>query len=276
MPPYLHPTSTLAAEFWAQGRSGKCPVVDMHAHLGPFSGIHFPLDTAEAMVRHMDRTGVRLACFAHHDALGSPEIGNRTALEAVQAFPDRLRAYLTINPNYPDLTRQELPLFDAHPEAFLGLKLHPSMHDTPLDSPAYTEAMTLAHERRLPVLIHTWGGSPLCGPAQIRTLAARYPNAILILGHGLYGAWAEACAVANEHVNTFIELTAVVGKRGVVETLVAGAGSDRILYGTDLPWFDEHVYIGNILCADIGEDDKHNILHRNAERLLGPILGKAS
>ena len=75
--------------------------------------------------------------------------------------------------------------------------------------------------------------------------------------------------LTKKHQNTFLELTAVVGKRGVVEMLVAGAGSERILYGTDLPWFDEHFYLGNILCADISEDDRHNILHRNAERILG-------
>lgn len=269
MPTYLHPSSRLAAEFWANGHSDSCPVIDTHAHMGPFYGIHFPLDTAEAIVRHMDRTGVRLACFAHHDALFSPEIGNSSALEAVKAHPERLRAYLSINPNYPELVRKELPLLDAHPEAFLGLKLHPSSHNTSLESSAYSEAMALANERKMPVLIHTWGGTQFCGPAQISSLAARYPNAVLILGHSLYGAWKEAIVVTKEHPNTFLELTAVVGKRGVVEMLVAGAGSERILYGTDLPWFDEHFYLGNILCADISEDDRHNILHRNAERILG-------
>ncbi len=42
-----------------------------------------------------------------------------------------------------------------------------------------------------------------------------------------------------------------------------------MLYGTDLPWFDEHHAIGSVLAADITDDDVHNILHRNAEALLG-------
>ena len=268
MTTYLHPTSRIAAEFWANGKSAACPVIDMHGHMGPFSGIHFPLDTPEKVAQHMDRTGVRLLCFAHHDPLGSPELGNQPALEAVRACPDRLRAYLTVNPNYPDYTRRELPLLDREPDVFIGFKLHPGMHAVPLDDPRYDTPLAIAHERRLPVLIHTWGGCATCGVPQVRAAATKYPQAILILGHALYGAWKEGCEVVREHPNTYLELTAVVGRRGVVETMVAGAGSTRILYGTDLPWFDEHQYIGNILCADLTEEDRHNILHRNAERLL--------
>jgi len=50
--------------------------------------------------------------------------------------------------------------------------------------------------------------------------------------------------------------------------MVEGAGSEKMLYGTDLPWFDPHYVIGCILFARIDDEDRHNILHRNAERLL--------
>ncbi|MPN60019.1 hypothetical protein SDC9_207742 [bioreactor metagenome] len=54
----------------------------------------------------------------------------------------------------------------------------------------------------------------------------------------------------------------------MIEKLVAGAGSERILFGTDLPWFDEYQAVGGIVGAKISEDDMHNILHRNAQRLI--------
>lgn len=268
MTAYLHPTSRLAAEFWADGKSASCPVIDMHAHMGPFSGIHFPLDTPAKVAEHMAQTGVRLVCFAHHDAIGSPEISNRTALEAVRACPDKFRAYLTVNPNYPEDAKREFPLLDSVPQAFMGFKLHPSMHSISLDDPKYEFVLSLANERRLPVLIHTWGGTTLCGATQVRRVAEKYPDTVLILGHALFGTWEEGGAVTRDHANTYLELTAVVGRRGVVEMLVTQSGSDRILFGTDLPWFDEHHYIGNILAADITDEDRHNILHRNAERIL--------
>ena len=58
-----------------------------------------------------------------------------------------------------------------------------------------------------------------------------------------------------------------------IEKFVREAGSDRMLFGTDLPWFDPHQAIGVLLNADITDEDRHNICHRNAEQLLAPILG---
>jgi predicted TIM-barrel fold metal-dependent hydrolase len=41
-----------------------------------------------------------------------------------------------------------------------------------------------------------------------------------------------------------------------------------MLFGTDLPWFDPHYTTGCILFARISDDDRHNIFHRNPERIL--------
>jgi predicted TIM-barrel fold metal-dependent hydrolase len=35
-----------------------------------------------------------------------------------------------------------------------------------------------------------------------------------------------------------------------------------------MPWFDEYQAVGGVLCAQISEEDKLNILYRNAEKLL--------
>jgi predicted TIM-barrel fold metal-dependent hydrolase len=79
--------------------------------------------------------------------------------------------------------------------------------------------------------------------------------------------------LAQDFANIYLELTAVFDDRGVLEKLVCEAGSDRLLFGTDLPWFDPHHAIGVLLSADISDDDRHNICHRNAERLLARFLG---
>ena len=63
--------------------------------------------------------------------------------------------------------------------------------------------------------------------------------------------------------------TGVTGERGRIEDLVRRVGSDRILYGTDMPWFDEYQAVGGVVSADISEDDMRNILYRNAESILG-------
>ena len=75
--------------------------------------------------------------------------------------------------------------------------------------------------------------------------------------------------VKESNGNVWLELTAIPGEYGRVEQLAAAVGSDRLLYGTDLPWFDEYQAIGGVLSAEITEDDMRNIFYRNAERILG-------
>ena len=47
------------------------------------------------------------------------------------------------------------------------------------------------------------------------------------------------------------------------------AGSEKIVFGTDLPWFSTFYYVGAILEADITDEDRRNIFYRNGRRLLG-------
>ena len=51
--------------------------------------------------------------------------------------------------------------------------------------------------------------------------------------------------------------------------MVDAVGSQKVLFGTDLPWFEEHFGIGCVVLAHISDEDRRNILYRNAERLFG-------
>ena len=77
----------------------------------------------------------------------------------------------------------------------------------------------------------------------------------------------------TQHPNVYLELTAVHDANGVYEMMVEAGCSAKMLYGTDLPWFDPHYVIACALFARISDEDRHNILHRNAERLLARWIG---
>lgn len=260
--------SPLAQEFWAKGRSDTCPIIDMHGHMGPHLGIYFPRHTPEEMLRTMDQCGYRMLVFSHHAALFCPDLQNAPAIAAVRRYPDRLRAYLGVNPNYPEIMARDLASFDQYRDVFVGLKMLAGYHSLPWEAPQYEPAWRFAAERKLLVLGHTWGGSAFDGLTQVRRIAARYPEVRLILGHSLHGAWEEAIAAAREFPHVYLELTAVLDDRGPLERFVEAGLVDRILFGVDLPWFDPHQGIGAVLSAEITDEDRHCILHRNAERLL--------
>jgi predicted TIM-barrel fold metal-dependent hydrolase len=264
---------TLREAFYQDGKVAGCPVYDLHGHMGPFYGVAFPRHDIDGMIRAMDRAGVKMLVFCHHGTLFSPDIGNAANVEAVRRYPQRLRAYCGINPNYPDVAARDVETFDQYPDVYVGFKMLADYHGYALTDVRYRAAWQMAHDRELLVLIHTWGGSGLDGPEVVRRIAEQYPQARILMGHSCHGEWDKAIALVKEFPNLYFELCAVLDERGVLERFVGETGSERIIFGTDLPWFNHHYYIGSVLGADIGDEDRHNILHRNAEKLLARFVG---
>lgn len=263
-------TSDVGRDFWNNGRSTECPVIDAHAHMGSWKGIYFPCADHPQMVERMDRAGVEKVVFSHHAALSSPDVMNRLSVEAVRAHPERLRAYCVYHPAYREAAEAELASIAKFPDVYVGLKLHGDMHGVPYTDPRYTPAWEFADARELPVLVHSWGDSRTCGTAVIRAVAERYRRVPLILGHSLHDDWGGAVAIARDFPRVYLELCAVMDERGgVLERFVAEVGSERVLFGTDIPWFDFHYYIAGVLAAEITDEDRRNILHRNARKLFG-------
>lgn len=258
--------SPIVREFMEDGKCKNCPVIDMHTHLGPYQGIYFPNPSPEDMIRTMDRCGVKMAVSSSHAALiDSRE--NIKMVDVVKKYPDRFRAYWVINPNYPEELEEEIRQF-SRAEGFVGFKFLSDYHRYPVTSPRYEPALKYADEHRLMVLLHTWGYSSYDSPTLVERIAVKYPNALLLMGHSGYGEWEKAIQVARDNLNVYLELTAAYAVNGVIEWMVREAGSEKILFGTDLPWFDPHYGIGCVIFSKITDEDRHNILHRNAERLL--------
>ncbi len=80
----------------------------------------------------------------------------------------------------------------------------------------------------------------------VEEVAKQYPEVIILMGHSGYGEWDRAIGVARDYPNVFLELTAAYHANGIIEKMVKGAGSHKMLFGTDLSWFDPHYGIGRM------------------------------
>ncbi|MCM8820415.1 MAG: amidohydrolase family protein, partial [Candidatus Omnitrophica bacterium] len=118
------------------------------------------------------------------------------------------------------------------------------------------------------VLTHTWGGSVYDGATEIEKILKKYRKIKLLSGHSIHGDWEKAIEFVKRYENLYLELCAVLDERGILERFVEEAGAERILFGTDFPWFNHHYYIGALLGSSISEDDCRNILYKNSEKLL--------
>lgn len=260
--------NSIAAAYWNNGKA-DFPVYDMHGHMGEHYAIYMKRSDPQAMVEHMKSAGVEKLAFSHHAALFGG-MRNQQVCEICCQYPDSLRMYVAINPHFPEHIKEDLAKFEEWSPYAIGLKLLADYHQVKVTDDKYEYAMKFAQEREIPVLFHTWGGSQYNGGPIMLEAAQKYDKAKFFLGHSLYGDWEYAERTVKETAgNVWLELTAIPGERGIIEMLVEKVSSERLLFGTDLPWFDEFQAIGGILSAKITEDDIKNILYRNADNILG-------
>ena len=286
--------SPIAGEYMESGWSADCPIIDIHGHVGTFYGSYLPSASAEQMMSRMKRCGVRRIVCSHHMAMSYDERrGNALMQNVIDTYPGQFLGYWVVNPNHPEIMRSAVRGF-GKTRGFVGFKFWPDYHLVPVTSPQYEPALEYANEYRLLVLTHTFGHSPYDAPSLVGEVAQRYPEARLLMGHSGYGEWETAVDIARYFPNVYLDLASVVigidfdlmpggslmpgvasgspQVNGLIEYMVENATSEKILFASDLPWYSQHYHAGAVLFARIGDQDRHNILHRNAERLLGAHL----
>lgn len=256
----------LVRAFLAQGTAADCPVVDMHAHPDRFKDIYFPDPEPDGILRAMDRCHVTAIVAAPHAALMDPVIGNAFTVSLIQRYPGRILGYWCYNPRYPEALEDAKAAPLTIP-GIVGYKVHPTWSELPLTDKGYQPLFAWANEHRLIVLSHTWN-TPGMDAAACRQLAEQYPEMRLLLGHCCWDDFGGAIELARTFTNVCLELTAAERMPGFVDRAVREGCARKLVFGSDFPWFDPDFGIGCVLFADIHDEDRHAILHGNAERLL--------
>jgi len=259
--------SALAAAFWEKGRlDDDCPIYDFHGHMGLEYNIYFPHASPDAMVESMKRAGTKKLAFCHHRALRYPE-AEQENLNAAMKFPDYFLLYHGVIPHKTS-PKEALERVERYKEHYIGFKLHCDYHTTAITDPVYTPFLEYMNEHKLCALMHTWGFSEYDGVEVVAKVAEKYPNIHFFCAHCFHGDWLNGAKLCAQYPNLNPDLTAVMDDCGAIELFCEHVGSDRVFFGTDLPWFDPQHAVGAILSADITDDDRRNIFYRNGIRLL--------
>jgi len=243
-----------------------CNILDMHGHLGRFFGAATAL-SPQSIVRVMDRLGVQSIMITHIQCEGGhASYGNDQVLLAMRAHPGRIRGYVIHFPHSREEVTAEMERCMA--AGFSGLKLE-DFNGALYTNPIYSGAFGIANERRLPVLLHTWGAKPQLEAAA--TLARLYPEASFLLAHAGVSEEEAYIRLAREHENIYLDTALSRGRRGLLEQLAGGGGADKVVYGSDCYYYSMTQQIGKVIGADLSEDDKLKILGGNARRIMGRI-----
>ncbi len=258
--------STLAAEY-IKLRKMPLPIIDAHAHMGPNYGTYMSKCSMDEMVEVMDKENIEMVFCSPHSALFDPVMKNDEIEVAMKKYPDRFRAYFAYNPNYADEYLAKInDVLDV--KGYIGFKFLPTYHRYPLSGENYRPVLEFADKHNLAILIHTWGNNdPHNAPKHIDGIAGLYRNAKFIMGHSAPGELDEAIKVAQKYENVYLDLCDIHRHSGIVDKMVNAIGADRVLFGTDVPWYDPAYGIGSVLFSKISDEDKYKILYKNAKEL---------
>jgi len=163
--------------------------------------------------------------------------GNDALLALAREHPNRVRGYVTVNPNYTTHALGEI--VRCLGAGMIGIKLAASRRAT---DPLLDPICEIARERGVPVLQHVWqhrrrdwpgqeasDGAELCG------LAGRHPDVRFILGHiGGGGAWQHSLAALRAAPNVYVDLSGSGVDGGMLESCLAAVGVERLLWGSDI------------------------------------------
>jgi predicted TIM-barrel fold metal-dependent hydrolase len=257
-----------------EGRPLPYRIIDIHAHVGPWSWEHKPAAGLEAMLGEMDRLGVELACVSSTEAvLGGDHVrGNRELAEQIRTKPNRFAGFAVINPHFADQGAYAEECVGR--QGFRGIKIHPRTHRCSVVDPKYRCVWEASERHRLPVLCHTGEGQAFSEPSQFRDIAPAYPRGVFILGHAgeTFAGIQQCIELAAAFQNVYLDLSGWgFMNRGYLEFLLRRVDPRRVLFGSDYSWIDLRYAAGTVLFARIGEESKRMIFGENARRILDEV-----
>jgi predicted TIM-barrel fold metal-dependent hydrolase len=263
--------------------AGRTPLVDVHAHFyQPASGRGDWQRVNASRLRAGERIGIRahiasiLGTWGHKSPTYFPSFSNVTSgndamLELQDAHPDRIRCYVTVNPNDTLHAREEIERCVGR--GAVGIKLAASRRaDDPLLDPIAEEAS----KRGLPVLHHIWQhrtrewpGQEISDGADLGALALRHPRASFILAHiGGGGDWAHSCAAVREISNIYVDLSGSGVDRGMLDMVYASVGASRMLWGCDITMETGLAKLRALEAVGLSENEIEEVRWRNAARIF--------
>jgi predicted TIM-barrel fold metal-dependent hydrolase len=243
---------------------GPLDLFDVHTHIGANDPDGFR-QTPEQLIRLLTACDARAAVFPMHEPDGYPA-ANDVALAAADASDGRLYAFGRIDPKTAGAAGEARRCLDAGAR---GLKLHPRAERFTLAEPGVRDVIALAHERKMPVLIHAGRGIPALGRDTVN-LSGEFPDARLILAHAAISDLAWLWKVAGDHPNLFVD-TAWWNPADLI-ALFSLVAPSQILWASDspygLPLSSCVMHLRCALQAGLGDEALRSIAGAQTERLV--------
>ena len=250
-------------------------IIDSHLHLGGLPYLYVPSNTEENIINLLKKIGVKKAICANHGSLSTINYGLDELFESLERYDDFLYGYLVFNPNFENVSLRSIEKnFESN--HIVGIKIHPSWHLCYPQDYRYERFWEFAAQREIPVLTHTWDpdapnkSQKFSDPFGFENIIKKFPGLRLILAHagGRGKMLYDVISLMEKYPNVYVDFAGDIFVPGLIEEYIERVGSERLLFGSDMPWVDIRFHLAHILNLNIDETDKKNILGLNALKLF--------
>lgn len=245
-------------------------VIDDHVHVHEWG--YQPGDPeyeVDYVIAQMDENGVDLAII--EDSLAyvglSQEESNDHTKAAVDAFPDRLIGFANIKP--PQGAAACIAEIDrcVGDWNFRGIKLHAMADSYSADDPELVDPVAeRCQHYGIPIWFHT-GHLPYATPMQIASLASRFPELALIIGHLGHGMIYDAIWAGASRENVYLDIS--LQGAGAIHRACREVPAERLIFGSDAPYGDMGRVRKAVETAPLDDAQKALVLGGTIARLCG-------
>jgi uncharacterized protein len=162
-----------------------------------------------------------------------------------------------------------------------GIKIHPIAQAFLPDDPAMYDTYRACAESDAAVIAHAGaakGSTQWAEPNAYAAVLRDHPDLQVVLAHLGGARWRQAIDLAAAFPNVSFDLCEIVAwvgapgapTRDELATMIREIGADRVLFGTDYPWYDVEATIDQVMdLPHLSVEEKEGILGANAIRILG-------
>jgi hypothetical protein len=205
---------------------------------------------------------------------------NRWAMD-LAAGRDDMTVFVAADPHVLGGTKGADHLRWALDRGARGIKIHPVAQAFLPDDPGMDEMYRACAESGAAVIAHTGaakGSIQWAEPNAYADTLRRHPELRVVLAHLGGARWPQATELAAAFPNVSFDLCEIVAWAGApaaptrdqLAKMILEIGPERVMFGTDYPWYDVQATIDQVMDLPyLSTDEKDGILGANAIRILG-------
>lgn len=161
-----------------------------------------------------------------------------------------------------------------------AIKIHPALNYVMPGDPRFKSIFELSQEAGLAVITHGGGSNELypseidyCAPENFRPVLEGFPRLNLVVAHLGYPYVDTLISMAGTFPNLYTDLSFVLGASLVegekLGTAIKNFGVDRVLFGSDFPFFDPEKSLDALSTAGLSDGEFEMVTTGNFENLMG-------